>query len=307
MRQYHFLTCDVFTDTAFGGNPLAVVPEAEGLDDRTMQTIAREFNLSETIFVLPPKDPAHTASVRIFTPARELPFAGHPTVGCALTLAALNRVERDEAGRGSLVLEMKAGPVPIVLDRDDSGRPTATFTAPGIPTLGAEGLPPAPVIARMLGLEPGDVVAREPLSPAVCTVGGVAFAVVPVAPDALSRIRLNSALYEEYKQGGAPDPYVVALDDPQRPSAVHARMFAPAMGIPEDPATGSAATALAAWLDRVQPGTGRETLAWTIIQGADMGRPSTIALELDREDDTMTAVRIGGSAVLVSDGTMAVP
>ncbi|MCA1972752.1 MAG: PhzF family phenazine biosynthesis isomerase, partial [Caenispirillum sp.] len=126
MRQYRFLTCDVFTDTAFGGNPLAVVPDAAGLDDRLMQTIAAEFNLSETIFVLPPADPAHTAAVRIFTRAMELPFAGHPTVGCALTLAALGRAEPG----GTVVLEETVGPVPVTLGHDETGRPLATFTAP---------------------------------------------------------------------------------------------------------------------------------------------------------------------------------
>jgi trans-2,3-dihydro-3-hydroxyanthranilate isomerase len=307
MRQYRFLTCDVFTDTPFGGNPLAVLPEAGGLDGATMQTIAREFNLSETIFVLPPADPTHTAAVRIFTPARELPFAGHPTVGCALTLAALGRVPLDEAGRGQMMLELKAGLVPVALAPDASGRPTATFTAPGVPSIDDDALPPAPVLARMLGLNAGDVMTRSPLCPAVCSAGGVSFAVVPVSPDALSRIRLDSALYAEHAGGATTDLYVVALDDPHRPTAIHARMFAPAMGIPEDPATGSAATALAAWLDRLMPAAGAETLSWTVIQGGDMGRPSTIALEVDRTAEGMTAVRIGGAAVMISDGTLAVP
>lgn len=303
MRQYRFLTCDVFTDTAFGGNPLAVVPDAAGLDDRLMQTIAAEFNLSETIFVLPPADPAHTAAVRIFTPAMELPFAGHPTVGCALALAALGRAEPG----GSLVLEETVGPVPVALGQDETGRPLATFTAPRLPVLSTEGLPPVPVLARLLGLEAGEVVTREPLSPAICSAG-VPFCVVPVTPQAMGRIRLDRAVWEEHlKDGPAPHVYVVALDDPQRPEALRARMFAPAMGIAEDPATGGAAAAVAAWIDRLRPALGDDTLDVAITQGVEMGRPSTLRLALDRRGGDLAAVRIGGTAVMISDGTLAVP
>lgn len=303
MRQYRFLTCDVFTDTAFGGNPLAVVPDAEGLDDRLMQTIAAEFNLSETIFVLPPADPANTCRVRIFTPATELPFAGHPTVGCALTLAALGIAGQS----GAMVLEEKAGAVPVTLGQDTAGRPLATFTAPKVPTLSTEGLPPAHVLARVLGLEPGDVVTREPLAPAICSAG-VPFCIVPVEPQALGRIRLDRALWEEHLASSpAPHLYAVALDDPQRPEGIRARMFAPAMGIAEDPATGAAATALAAWIDRLAPGLGDGTLDVTVVQGVEMGRPSTMLLALDRRNGALSAVRIGGTAVMISEGTLGIP
>lgn len=304
MRQYRFLTCDVFTDTAFGGNPLAVVPDAAGLDDRLMQAIAAEFNLSETIFVLPPADPAHTAAVRIFTPATELPFAGHPTVGCALVLAAL----AGEDGAEALVLEEKAGAVPVALARDAAtGRPLATFTAPRLPVLSTEGLPPAPVLAAVLGLEAGEVLTRLPLAPAVCSAG-VPFCIVPVEPQAIGRIRLNPALWEAHLQAGpAPHLYAVALDDPQRPQSVRARMFAPAMGIAEDPATGAAATALAAWLDRLMPAVADDTVTLPVVQGVEMGRPSTMHLAFDRRAGTLAAVRLGGTAVMVSEGTLAVP
>lgn len=307
MRQYRFLTCDVFTDTAFGGNPLAVVPEAEGLTDARMQAIAAEFNLSETIFVFRPLDAAHTARVRIFTPRAELPFAGHPTVGCALMLAALGRVERSAHGEGALVLEENVGPVAVRLAPDESGRPTATFTAPQVPRLTVEGLPPAPVLARLLSLEAGDAVTREPLSPAICSAG-VPFLVVPVSPETLDRIRFDTAVWAEHlKDGPAPHVYVVAPDDPQRPAEVRARMFAPALGIAEDPATGSAATALAVWLDRLRPAAGDDSIAWTIRQGVAMGRPSTIEVSADRRDGALKAVHVGGTAVMISDGTMAVP
>lgn len=303
MRQYRFLTCDVFTDTPFGGNPLAVVPEAEGLDEALMQKIAAEFNLSETIFAFPPSEPEHAARVRIFTPATELPFAGHPTVGGALVLAAL----RGLGAGATLVLEEAAGAVPVALGHDAGGRPLATLTAPRLPTLSTEGLPPAHVLARILGLDAGDVATREPLAPAVCSAG-VPFCIVPVEPQSLGRIRLDHALWEMHLQKGpAPHLYAVALDDPQRPQGIRARMFAPAMGIAEDPATGAAATALAAWIDRLRPALGDDALTLTVLQGVEMGRPSTMHLTLERHAGRLAAVRLGGTAVMVSDGILAVP
>lgn len=304
--RYRFHTADVFTDRIFGGNPLAVITDARGLTGERMQSIAREFNLSETVFVLPPDDPRHTRRLRIFTPGRELPFAGHPTVGTAVVLVATGEVEMS-GPETRIVLEEGVGPIPVVVSAID-GRPSySRFTCARLPRRG----PPPPDRARLaalLGLTAADV-APKPHAPAVFDAG-VPFTYVPLrSRDAVARARVDHALWRDLLAGSfASQVYVFSFDTAGADADIHARMFAPGFGIAEDPATGSAAVALAGYLvethahDGPPPGARTGTIEWTIEQGLEMGRPSILELEADVHEGALTGVRLGGRTVLVSEG-----
>ena len=293
-RAYRIV--DVFTEAPLAGNPLAVVLDAEGLDDARMQRIAREFNLAETVFVLPPRDPVNTAALRIFTPARELPFAGHPTVGAAALLAHLRAPQMLAAQDLRLVLEERVGEV-VCIARHRRGRALAAyFTLPRLPEGG--GAPPAiEDIADRLGLAPAEIGFGAHL-PAQFTAG-VEFLFAPVASvAALGRIDPDRGHWGAdggaaifcYAPGGEGVDY-------------RARMFASGWGIREDPATGSAVAALAGALMRFSPaGEGEHTLV--IEQGVEMGRPSRIALGLEVEDGRLRSATIGGDVVLIAEGTL---
>jgi len=293
-QSFSFHTCDVFTDRRFGGNPLAVVHGAAGLSDRQMQAVAREFNYSETVFVLPPADPGHVARVRIFTPVRELPFAGHPTVGTAFVLATCRP---ELAGADRIVLEEGVGPVPVELQRNATGVTRCTFTAPRLPQSGPPA-PPRDALAAMLGLSASDV-----LDPAGFWSCGVPFLVVPLASvAALQRCKLDLAVWADLLRGHeSKHVYPVAHSG----AAWRVRMFAPDSGVPEDPATGSAAAAFAGWLAEFAPEAGSRS-EYRLLQGEEIGRPSCIELQTDREGDRVTAVRVGGASVMVSQGTLLV-
>ena len=297
-----FFTADVFTDRMFGGNQLAVFPEADGLDTRVMQSIAREFNLSETVFAFPPASQAHTRRLRIFTPSAELPFAGHPTVGAAFVLASIGEVPLGPDG-ASILFEEGVGLVPVSV-RVEDGRPG--YCELTVARLPEEGPSPPPIeeIASALSLRPDDL--RTDESPPRAFSCGVPYLFVPVRDvPTLGRARLNLPAWERsfsswwssclfpFAGAGAPD----GVD-------FRARMFAPAFGVPEDPATGSAAAALAGFLARLAaPGNG--TLRWVVEQGVEMGRPSRLHLSCDREGGRISAVRVGGASVLVSEGRLA--
>ncbi|MEM8952191.1 MAG: PhzF family phenazine biosynthesis protein [Pseudomonadota bacterium] len=297
MRR-HFITADVFTDRPFGGNPLAVLPNAEGLTGDQMQKLAREFNLSETVFVLRPQNPANTRRIRIFVPTKEIPFAGHPTVGSALVLASMGEFPL-EGDSTDIILETDAGPVPVTVHSID-GRPrAATLTAPQRPTLGP--VPSLDIMAKMLSLDPEDIIAAEGAS---C---GNPFLVVQVKDrSALERSRIDIATLERIGDDlFAKEPLLFTEDAPVG-FDFQARMYAPLSGIPEDPATGSAAAALAGWLghhDPMQDGTIKRAIA----QGIEMGRPSRLEIEVDKQGDAVTAVRVTGSAVLISEGQIEEP
>ena len=291
MTEYAFHTLDVFTTQRFAGNPLAVLPDARGLSSEQMQTVAREFNFSETTFVLPPKNPQHTAHVRIFTPAEELPFAGHPTVGTAYLLADLGIVPRhvDE-----IVFEEGIGPVPVRIERTADTIATCTLTTARIPESEPTG-PDRASLARMMKLATSDV-----LDSAGYWSCGLPFLVIPLASvEALSRLELDLTLWSEALHAYARKsvfPVACITDTEWR-----ARMFAPRHGVVEDPATGSAAAAFAGWLSRhIVRADGRFDVL--IRQGVEMGRPSEIHLSFDRHTDRVSAVRVGGAAVRVSEG-----
>jgi trans-2,3-dihydro-3-hydroxyanthranilate isomerase len=291
-QSFSFHTCDVFTDRRFGGNPLAVVHDADGLSDQQMQAIAREFNYSETVFVLPPSNPQHRARARIFTPLRELPFAGHPTVGTAFVLATCSP---ELAGAGRIVLEEGIGPVTVELEWTAAGLGRCVFSAPRLPEPGPRA-PRRDELAAMLGLNPSQV-----LDQAQFWSCGVPFLVVPLASvAALQRCQLDLAVWSDILRGyESRKVYPVA----HAGSAWRVRMFAPDAGVPEDPATGSAAAAFAGWLANYAPeATSRSQ--YTLLQGEEIGRPSRIDLQIDRDGDRVAAVRVGGASVMVSQGTL---
>jgi trans-2,3-dihydro-3-hydroxyanthranilate isomerase len=300
---YRFLTTDVFTDRIFGGNPLAVLPDGRGLNTGEMQAVAREFNLSETVFVLPPDDPAHTRRLRIFTPARELPFAGHPTVGTALALAAIGAIELG-AEITSIVFEEGAGPVPVTIRAAGSRPAFAELTAPEPPEVR-----PAPdplELAALLALAPSDLRTEAGL-PEMASCG-LPFLIVELRDAAaLGRTRLDRTVWQRLlADAWAREVYLVTRDVAGEDADFRVRMFAPAAGIGEDPATGAAAAAFGGWLGlREAPGEG--TRRYVIAQGVEMGRPSRLEIEVEKRAGRVTAVRVGGNAVLVSEGTIEVP
>ena len=296
-----YLTADVFTDRKFGGNQLAVFPDARQIKQDLMPRIAQEFNYSETTFVLPPDDPSHTAKVRIFTPGGELQFAGHPTVGTAHVLASIGIVKLtgDET---RIVLEEGVGPVPVTI-RGKNGRPDfVQLTAAKLPETG----PPPPsssTLAAMLSLQSGDVLEGDMSAEAVSC--GTPFLFVPVRDRAaVGRARIKVDLWESALAGYVTkEVFVFAMDAEHPDNDVRARMFAPSIGVSEDPATGSACVALAGYLAARDART-QGTLRWIVEQGFEMGRPSILEIEADKKAGAVTAVRVGGRTVLVCDGTM---
>lgn len=289
MRSFRFVTVDVFTERRFGGNPLAVFPDARGMTDAEMQAVAREFNLSETTFVLPPEDAANTARVRIFNPVAEMPFAGHPNVGTAFVL-------RERAVDGVLRFEEIAGLVEVRLDADGGG---ATIAAPQPLCIGPTVAPEA--IAACAGIEAsGILTARHP--PTIISDGGNPRVTMEVTPDALAAAQpetgaFRRALASLPELGGRLSLYLYRRDG----EAIRARMFAPLSGTPEDPATGSAATPLAGFLLHL---AGGERIAFDIHQGVEMGRPSLLRAAARRAAHGIRAT-VGGRCVDVLWGEIA--
>jgi trans-2,3-dihydro-3-hydroxyanthranilate isomerase len=307
MPDLPFHTLDVFTDRVFGGNPLGVFPDATHLPTELMQGIAREMNLSETVFLGPPERPDSTARVRIFTPAVEVPFAGHPTVGSAIFLASEAAARGDIAAEGTatVVLDENVGPVPVEVHFEEGAASFARFSTALLPEHRPS--PHAPgELAAMVGLDPSEVCPDG--MPAEMVSCGLPFHVIPVASvDAVRRSVLDMALWRSMlADSWADHAYVVCMDAEGDGVDVRVRMFAPGAGVPEDPATGSAAAALGGYLSRLD-GRDAGALRWVVEQGIEMGRPSLIHVEADRDAGETTAIRVGGSAVSVSAGTMRVP
>jgi trans-2,3-dihydro-3-hydroxyanthranilate isomerase len=292
-----FHVLDVFTDRPYAGNPLAVVEDAGGLSDAQMLAIAREFNLSETIFVMAPRDPAHDARVRIFFPTAEIPFAGHPTLGCAVHLAEARLGGGDWTAR--IVLEEEAGPVPVELTRR-GGVTSGWFDAPVIPHAAPGTADPA-LCAAATGLAP-DAIGQGAHRPAVWQ-GGPAFLYVPVADAAaLARARPQEPAWSALMAAAQVDAaYLYVPGDPLR-----ARMFSPTAGIPEDPATGSATAILAAQL-LAAGALGEGETRLSLVQGVEMGRPSALGLSVTVAGGALVRVRVGGAAVPVSTGRLRPP
>ena len=289
MPVYPFVTVDVFTQARFGGNQLAVFTDATGLTDAQMQSLAAEMNLSETTFVLPPADPAHTARVRIFNRTAEMPFAGHPSVGTGYVLA-------QRGGSGVLTLEVPAGIVEVTIERDAEGAPIgAVIAAPQPLSLGAQF--DVETIAACAGIEPADVVVSEhrPVEASV----GVGFVIAQVTEAALPNASPNLAAFQEaaakYADGAERLSLLLYSREAGR---IRARMFAPLSGTWEDAATGSANAALAALLLSL---TADQTGKYEVSQGTEMGRPSRLKLTARRQDGGVRST-VGGGCVPVFRG-----
>ena len=299
--KLRFITADVFTSRPFTGNQLAVIPDAREIPEELLLPITREFNYPETTFVFPPGDAAHARRVRIFTPGGEVPFAGHPTIGTAVVLAALGEIPLAGA-ETRIVLEEGVGPVSVTIRARDGVAVGAQLTAAKLPEVGPPP-PPRTTLADLLSLEPAQLLGG-PNGPQAVSCG-LPFLIVPVkdrAAVAAARVRMD--LWEStLKRYWAPDIMVVARDPELEQSHLRARVFVPGLSVPEDPATGSCAAALAGYLAaREAAPTG--TFRWVMEQGFEMGRPSILELEADKRDGAIAAVRVAGEAVLVSEGAM---
>jgi trans-2,3-dihydro-3-hydroxyanthranilate isomerase len=293
MRR-RFATLDVFTDRPFVGNPLAVVLDGEGIEPSTMQSIAREFNHPETVFVLPPADAAHRARVRIFTPGRELPFAGHPTVGTAVLLGKI-----DGGGARRIVLEEGIGPVHCTIEPVDDQRARASFTLPQLPAE-AGPAPDRAAIAAALGLTASDI-GFTAFAPCRWSAGNP-MTFIPVARlAAVADCRPDpDRIVATFGDGPV---YLFCGECVEPGHAFHARMFAPALGVREDPATGSAAAAFAGLLAASgRLADGQHTVI--IEQGYEMGRPSLMRLTIELRSGRPVAAAVGGDAVIVTEGTI---
>ena len=294
--KYRYYICDVFTETRFGGNPLAVLPDANGLSAQQMQSIAREFNFSESTFVFPPQA-GQTRRVRIFTPTREIPFAGHPNVGTAFVLAAIG--EFGEIRSQTVTFEEDAGLVPISIHADNGKVVRCELAAPQPVSLGKTIAPER--IAAAVSLSAADIVTATH-APQVASVG-LPFVITELKDRAtLGRARANPAAFESL------------LAEDVRPSLhfyahakdgfdVRARMFAPLSGVPEDPATGSATCALAGLLAHYSAQSDA-TFTWRIAQGVEMGRPSTLIARAAKKAGVVEKTWVGGASVLVSEGAL---
>ncbi len=324
MPTLRFVTADVFTSAPFTGNPLAVVFGADDLPTATLHAIAREFNYSETVFVFPPDDPAHSRRVRIFTPEEELPFAGHPTIGTAHALVALGEV-RSTGDEVTVVLGEGVGPVAVRVHLEHGIPVHAQLTTAMLPEE-RDDVPTIDQLAEILSLGADDFVGG---AHAPRTVNcGIPWLIVPLASvNAVGRARIRMDPWERHLKGrwGA-WPFVFAMSDHTsagtsggvsngasedalpahvRGVDLRARAFLPGAAVPEDPATGSANACLAGYLAARTPRDG--ILRWEVAQGVEMGRASRLSLEVSKVAGRIEAVRVGGATVLVNEGTMRLP
>lgn len=299
MQPRNYLLYDVFTTNRLAGNPLAVVLDCNGLDLAAMQAVAREFNLSETVFMLPPDNPKHRARIRIFTPDYEMPFAGHPTVGSAIALA-----EMAGEAAGIFVLEENIGPVRCAVSKHD-GSTFAEFDLAKLPAqLELSADPEA--IGAALGLGPHEIGFEN--HRVSFWSAGVPYVTIPVANlEAAARIRLDNQAWSELaprkSEWAFASPYVYCRETVHHDSAFHVRMMVPGNPSYEDPATGSAAAAFAGAIMHFDGPTDGVSQLW-IEQGLEMGRPSRIRLELNVDGGKLAAARIGGHAVKVAEGRL---
>jgi trans-2,3-dihydro-3-hydroxyanthranilate isomerase len=292
---YQFYTCDVFTDTRFGGNPLAVLPNATGLTTGEMQLIAREFNFSESTFVFPAGQ-GHTRQVRIFTRQQELPFAGHPNIGTAFVLATIGELGHIES-ETETIFEEKAGLVPITIRKLDGNQVWCELKAPEPLTLGQTQSKER--MATILSLTPDDIEISTHL-PQKASVG-LPFVITELKTrEALENATVNlQALRELAASGTRPSLYLYTRSNDD--FDIRGRMFAPLGGTPEDPATGSANCALAGLLTHYHPDANSH-FSWHIAQGVEMQRPSVLDARTQKEAGEVTAVWIAGKSVMVSEG-----
>ena len=299
--KYKFYTANVFTERIFGGNKLAVFPNSQGLITQKMQEIAAEFNFSETVFVFPPRTSQGTRKLRIFTPVTELPFAGHPTIGTAYVLSFIGEISIAEE-KQTLLLEEGIGLVPVTI-RSERGKPVyIELKATQLPVF-SDNSPSVTELSSILELKSTDFRSDKYFTQAVSC--GVPFLFVPLHNrGALGHIRFNYDRWQHILANHwAPSVYVFCFDPEREGSDLRARMFAPSMGILEDPATGSAATALGGYL-AIREEIPNATLNWRIEQGFEMGRPSILEVTAKKKQGKVREIQVGGASVLVSEGSM---
>ncbi|QMU30973.1 PhzF family phenazine biosynthesis protein [Adhaeribacter radiodurans] len=300
MKKVLYYLADVFTDEVFGGNQLAVFPDGQEVPEHLMQRIAKELNLSETTFVLPPENPQNDIKLRIFTPGKELPMAGHPTIGTAYVLLQQKLLSAE--GRNRLIFEEGVGDIPIVFEQNGQDLGLITMSQP-LPEFG-QTVTNAQVLADLLSVDVADIVTEQPAQVVSC---GVPYLYVPLkSMAAVKKARLRTEVLEnQLRYINTDSIFLFSLETEQAAHTVHGRMFAPAFGIPEDPATGSACGPLGCYL--VHHGlvpTETDTTEVKIIceQGFEMGRPSLLYITIGHENDTITGVKVGGKSVLVGEG-----
>jgi trans-2,3-dihydro-3-hydroxyanthranilate isomerase len=295
--KYRYYICDVFTETRFGGNQLAVLPQAVGLSTQQMQQIAREFNFSETTFVFPARA-GHTRHVRIFTPAREIPFAGHPNVGTAFVLASSGEFGEIKSSL-TVTFEEESGLVSVTIQEAGGKVASCELTAPQSLSFGKT--LPVELVAAAISIDSKEIV-TETHGPQVASVG-LPFVMVELSDrSVLERARISMSGFEALAaQDVMPDVYLYTRGTDG--FDIRARMFAPLSGVPEDPATGSANCALAGLLAHYSQDP-NGSFSWRIAQGVEMGRPSTLIARAEKKDGVVQTTRIGGAAVLVSEGTI---
>jgi trans-2,3-dihydro-3-hydroxyanthranilate isomerase len=295
--KYRYYICDVFTETRFGGNQLAVLPEAVGLSTQQMQEIAREFNFSETTFVLPAKA-GHTRHVRIFTPAREIPFAGHPNIGTAFVLASTGEFGEIKSSL-TVTFEEQSGLVSVAIHEAGGKVASCELTAPQSLSFGKT--LPVELVAAAIAIDSQEIVTKTH-GPQVASVG-LPFIMVELRDrSVLERARISMSGFEALAaEDVMPDVYLYTRGTDG--FDIRARMFAPLSGVPEDPATGSANCALAGLLAHYSQDF-NGSFSWRIAQGVEMGRPSTLIARAEKKDGVVQTTRIGGAAVLVSEGTI---
>jgi len=293
--KYRYFICDVFTDTRFNGNQLAVLPEATGLSDAEMQKLAREFNFSETAFVFP-AEMGHTRKVRIFTPTTEVPFAGHPNIGTAFVLT-----ETGELGSNivheSICFEEEAGLVPINISQKPSGQRQFELKAPE--SLTACPFKAVSTIADALSLNMNQIIEKNH-PPSAASVGLPFLIVELLNTSALADIQINTESFNNLLDEGSP-PYILVYTQNTSNADLQARMFAPLDGITEDPATGSANCALAALLAQYSDLTSGD-FCWEVVQGLEMGRPSRLRIRARKEYGSVTGSWVAGTCVMMAEG-----
>ncbi|MGH9324057.1 MAG: PhzF family phenazine biosynthesis protein [Vicinamibacteria bacterium] len=301
MREYRFFQADVFTDRAFTGNPLAIFPDAEGLTAEEMQSIAREMNLSETTFVLPATDLKARFRLRIFTPTSELPLAGHPVVGTCFILAERGLIPLEE-GTNRIHQECKAGVLPV--DIVMSGGKVEEVVMTQSPPRFFDEYDKRSLLATAVGLSEGELLPDD--LPAQVVSTAVPQLMVPARSlNQLGRIELDLVAMRQVLRETESDCFMIFTRECVHPEAtVHARMFAPGLGVVEDPATGSASGALGAYLVKRRLVEARPTARILVEQGYEMGRPSAIHVEVDADESGPREVRVGGKAIEVAEGTL---
>ncbi|QNF32785.1 PhzF family phenazine biosynthesis protein [Adhaeribacter swui] len=297
MKKALYYLVDVFTDSAFGGNQLAVFPNGEEVPEHLMQQIAKELNLSETTFVLPPVNPQNDIKLRIFTPAQELPMAGHPTIGTAYVLLQQKLLAAED--RNQLIFEEGVGDIAVAFEKSGEVLGQITMTQP-LPKFG-QTVTDIQVLADLLSLSPDDILSEPAAQVVSC---GVPYLYVPLKNlAAVKKARLRSDVLEnQLSHVGSQSVFLFAMETEDPANTVHGRMFAPAFGIVEDPATGSACGPLGCYL--VQHKLVLEQPIAHIIceQGYEMERPSLLYLTIEQENNSITQVKVGGTSVLVGEG-----